>query len=111
MNEGIKSMWEREKETTKAEEYSQKQKRLRSILSLAGEGLIDGVSLCRLCFEYDLYYREYPEHPYEGLSLYEFFRDIYDGDNTVIFSHVWEDELETRWKKKRENEEKEECPY
>ena len=103
-NERVKTMWEIEKETTKAKEYSHKQKGLQTILSLVKEELIDGVSLCQLCFEYDLYHGEYPEHPYEGLSLYKFFRDIHDEDSSVVFSHVWEDELEEHRKKERKEE-------
>ena len=101
---GIKTMWEREKETTKAKEYSHKQKGLQTILSLIKEEPIDGVSLCQLCFEYDLYHGEFPEHHYDGLSLYKFFRDIHDEDSSVVFSHVWEDELEEHRKKEQKEE-------
>ena len=103
MNEmaGIKAIGEREKEITKAKAYSHNQKGLRTILSLAKEEPIDGVSLCQLCFEYDLYHGESPEQHYEGLSLYEFFRKIDDEGYTDLFSHVWKEELEEHRKKEQ----------
>ena len=103
MNEmaGIKAIGEREKEITKAKAYSHNQKGLRTILSLAKEEPIDGVSLCQLCFEYDLYRGESPEQHYEGLSLYEFFRKIDDEGYTDLFSHVWKEELEEHRKKEQ----------
>ena len=103
-NERGKTMWEIEKETTRAKEYFRKQKGLQTILSLEKEELIDGVSLCQLCFEYDLYHGEFPEHPYEGLSLYKFFHDRQDEDYDVTLSHVWEDELEEHRKKEQKEE-------
>ena len=101
-NEGVKTMWEREKETTKATEYSHFQKELRAVFSRAKEGSIDMSSLCLLCFKYDLYYHEYPEHSYEGLSLCEFFLGLCDGDCGMVLGHVWEDELEDHWKKEQD---------
>ena len=69
------------------------------------ENQINRKALCRLCLEYDLYYKDYPEHSYEGLSLYRFFLCMTSAGIDSMQWDAWEEELEVEWERKKEEEE------
>lgn len=68
---------------------------------------INSKALCLLCLDYDLYYNEYPEHEWEGLSLYRFFLCTIGAGIDSMQWDAWEEELEVEWAYKEGQEESE----
>ena len=66
---------------------------------------INTKALCQLCLRYDLYYNDYPEHEWEGLSLYRFFLCVTNAGINSMQWDAWEEELEVEWERKKEEEE------
>lgn len=46
-------------------------------------------ALRELCIQYDIENEEYPESLYEGLSIYNFFREIVLGPSSKVDWDIW----------------------
>ena len=53
------------------------------------EKAIDIGALRELCIQYDIEYEDYPESPYEGLAVYNFFSKIVLGVSSEVDTDIW----------------------
>jgi hypothetical protein len=107
--EALSNLWiEYKTRGTREMKQEERIKRMRNDLraALSGdevyENQINRKALCHLCFEYDLYYKDYPEHSYEGLSLYRFFLCVASAGIDSMQWDAWEEELEVEWRREKE---------
>ena len=110
--EALSDLWiEYETRGTREKKKEERIKLMRNDLrtALSGDKVygdqINKKALCHLCFEYDLYYKDYPEHSYEGLSLYRFFLCVASAGIDSMQWDAWEEELEVEWERKKKEEE------